>query len=165
MNVPRAPAGPPPKPSNLMPDGMPKAFSDDEKLRRGFQQIWRWQTVVGQYLDKISQFAGYYQLSGIAPAKHNATHLPDSAIDPLTVGVPSGLANANAEGTVNAFVRQDHQHKRDVRVYQNGSEVATRNHLNFTGGLTATDDSGNDAVNVTGGMDQADLEWLIWVGL
>lgn len=164
MNVPKAPAGPPPKPSSLMPPGMPRVF-EDPKQRDGFQAIWKWMSTTGQYLDKLALFAGYYQLHDIAPAKHNATHLPDSEIDPLTVGTPSGLANANAEGTTNAFVRQDHLHKRDVRVFQNGAEVATRNHLNFTGGLTATDDSGNDAVNVTGGMDQADLEWLIWVGL
>ena len=165
MNVPRGNVGPPPKPSALYPPEMPKEFSDDQKSRHAYQLLWKWMGMIGQYLDKLAQFSAYYQLGGVAPAKHNATHLPDSAIDPLTVGVPSGLANANAEGTVNAFVRQDHLHKRDVRVFQAGVEVATRNHLNVTGGITATDDVGNDAVILSAAMDIADLEWLIWVGL
>lgn len=165
MNVPKEPVGPPPKPSSLMPSEMPREFSESKELRRGFQVLWRWMGLTGQYVDKLAQWSAYYQLGGVAPTKHNATHLPDSEMDPLPVGVPSGLANANTEGTENAFVRQDHQHKRDIRVFQSGVEVATRNHLNVTDGITATDDSGNDAVILAANPSPADLEWLIWVGL
>jgi len=70
----------------------------------------------------------------------------------LTVQAPtasSGLSNANATGSSSAGAREDHTHKRDIRVRQNGADVATRNALNFmVPAGTVTDDPGNDEVDV-----------------
>ena len=42
--------------------------------------------------------------------EHGSRHLPDNG-DGLTVGAPSDISTANAVGSANAFVRQDHIHK------------------------------------------------------
>lgn len=63
-----------------------------------------------------------------------------------------GLANSNVNGTLTDVSRSDHQHKRDVRVAKAGTDVGTRNRLNFTEGagitLTISDDAGNDEVDI-----------------
>jgi hypothetical protein len=86
------------------------------------------------------------------PDTHAGEHLPSGG-DPLTTAAASGLGNANAEGTAESFARSDHAHKRDVRVAKAGSDVGTRNRLNFIEGanvtLTIADDSGSDEVDIT----------------
>jgi hypothetical protein len=67
---------------------------------------------------------------------------------PVDTDVPSGLANANTEGTSPAIPRLDHQHKRDARVMGDGSDVGTRNAVNFTGDAIVADDGGGDKVDV-----------------
>ncbi len=62
-------------------------------------------------------------------------------------GIPSGLGNANSAGTSNAIPRLDHIHKRDVRVALDGTDVGTRNRLNFSG-LTVADDAVNDEIDI-----------------
>jgi hypothetical protein len=72
---------------------------------------------------------------------------------PIATGTASALANAAGEGSSTSFSRADHAHKRDVRVKLEGSDIGTRNCLNFldssTVNITATDDSGNDEVEIT----------------
>lgn len=63
-------------------------------------------------------------------------------------GTPSGLGNSNSAGTSNSIPRLDHVHKRDVRVASGGTDVGTRNRLNFSG-LTVADDATNDEVDIT----------------
>lgn len=84
---------------------------------------------------------------------------------------PFGLANAASEGTGSAPAREDHQHKRDVRVAKAGSDVGTRNRLNFIDGsginVTVADDAGNDEVDVTialSGSGAEEAELLAWLG-
>lgn len=76
----------------------------------------------------------------------------DAGLVVLT-GVPSGLANAAAQGSSTAVPRLDHQHKRDVRVKVDGQDVATRNAIDFqsTAGfrMEGTDDSLGDVVGVS----------------
>jgi hypothetical protein len=43
--------------------------------------------------------------------EHGSRHLPDATNDSLPVGTPSDIGTSNAEGSANAFVRQDHVHK------------------------------------------------------
>lgn len=85
------------------------------------------------------------------PFPHADSHIP-GADDPLPVGVPSGLANESLEGSALAFVRQDHQHKRDVRGKAEGVDVAIRNALDFRAntliGWGITDDPANDELDV-----------------
>lgn len=84
--------------------------------------------------------------SGPAPAMADHTHA-------LAVGSPVGLGNANGDGTANTVPRADHVHKRDVRVAAAGSDVGTRNRVNFVDGVTidfaVTDDAVGDEVDVT----------------
>ena len=65
----------------------------------------------------------------------------------------TGLANSNVEGAAEQAARADHQHKRDVRVAKAGTDVGTRNRINFIEGanvtLTIADDAGDDEVDVT----------------
>ncbi|HET6373769.1 MAG TPA: hypothetical protein VFG76_10700 [Candidatus Polarisedimenticolia bacterium] len=93
----------------------------------------------------------------------------------VPVGVPSGLGNANAEGSADAVSRQDHIHKRDVRVKKAGVDVGTRNALNFINGsnvtITVADNAGADRVDITiassggggGDYEMGDLEMLDWI--
>lgn len=84
----------------------------------------------------------------------------------INFGAVSGLANANSNGISNQVARADHQHKRDVRVAMNGTDVGIRNRLNFISGtnitLNITDDAANDEIDIiinsTGGASNA---WLI----
>lgn len=84
------------------------------------------------------------ETDGWAPISH--THA-------IATATAAGLANASAEGTSTSFSRADHAHKRDVRVKLEGVDIGTRNCLNFldssTVNFTATDDAGNDEVEVT----------------
>lgn len=66
----------------------------------------------------------------------------------VETGVPSGMANANAEGSSDKAPRLDHQHKRDVRVKRSGVDVGTRNAIDLGDGLVATDDATNDVVHI-----------------
>lgn len=72
---------------------------------------------------------------------------------PITTATPSGLSNSNSEGSATSFLRSDAGIKRDVRVQAAGSDIGTRNALNFVDGyaidFTATDNSGSDRVDVT----------------
>ena len=85
------------------------------------------------------------ELDGWTPASHE---------HPVITGAPSALANATAEGTATALPRLDHQHKRDVRVKEDGADVGTRNALNFVNNdfvtWGTTDDPGNDEVDLEG---------------
>ena len=71
----------------------------------------------------------------------------------LATGTPSSLGNANAPGSSSSAPRLDHVHKRDVRIAKAGSDVGTRNRINFantdTATITVTDDAGNDEVDVS----------------
>lgn len=82
--------------------------------------------------------------SGWAAADHD---------HPVLTGAPAGLANANIEGTSTAIPRNDHQHKRDVRVKLEGADIGTRNALNFEDSpsidVQVTDDAVGDNVDVT----------------
>jgi hypothetical protein len=80
---------------------------------------------------------------------------PGSHDHQVLVIPPVELGNALAEGTAEELVRGDHVHKRDVRVKGNGTDVATRNALDFRPGpvvWTLSDDPGNDEVDVAGGL-------------
>jgi len=83
------------------------------------------------------------------PGKHGETHVGD---DPIPLDSAVGLGNANEEGDDRSLARSDHVHKRDVRVAYNGTDVGTRNRLNFisTGGAWAapTDDPGSDEIDI-----------------
>ncbi|NIN66091.1 MAG: hypothetical protein GTO63_15630 [Anaerolineae bacterium] len=83
-------------------------------------------------------------LDGWAPITHE---------HPVVTGAPSPLANTDTEGTSTAIPRLDHQHKRDVRVKEDGADVSTRNALDFRNAdmeWTITDDPGNDEVDIIG---------------
>lgn len=54
----------------------------------------------------------------------------------IETGVPAGLANANSEGSGTALMRASALIKRDVRVRLDGTDIATRNALDFR---TSTD--------------------------
>lgn len=64
-----------------------------------------------------------------------------------------GLGNTSSEGSGTALARAQHVHKRDVRVAKAGSDVGTRNRLNFIDGANATvtvvDDGGADEIDIT----------------
>ena len=66
----------------------------------------------------------------------------------IAAGTPSGLANANSEGAATSFLRSDAGIKRDVRVYGNGSEIATRNALDFVGATVTDLGASTDRVRV-----------------
>jgi hypothetical protein len=70
--------------------------------------------------------------------------------------VAVGLGDANAEGTAATIARSDHVHKRTTRVKKGGSDVGTRNAVNFVDGAdvthTVADNSGQDRVDVTGAL-------------
>lgn len=72
-----------------------------------------------------------------------------SHVHAIVTAAPTDLGNANAEGSGTSFPRSDHVHKRSVRVKGAGSDVGTRNALDFRTGLTTADDSGNDEVDVS----------------
>jgi hypothetical protein len=67
----------------------------------------------------------------------------------VLTGVPSGLSNTNTEGTSTRVTRLDHQHKRDVRVQAAGSDVGTRNAVNFSADFLVADNPGSDRVDVS----------------
>jgi hypothetical protein len=106
---------------------------------------------------------------GAASAGTGTAPATDDHVHAIPVGDPVGLGNANSQGSSGEVADAAHVHKRDVRVAKAGSDVGTRNRLNFVdgAGITATvaDDSGNDEVDVTIAMtiDPADLELLSWV--
>lgn len=72
---------------------------------------------------------------------------------PITTATPSGLSNSNTEGSATSFLRSDAGVKRDVRVKAAGTDIGTRNALNFVDGatvdFTVTDNGGSDRVDVT----------------
>lgn len=82
---------------------------------------------------------------------------------PVATGTPSLLDNALGEGTSSAIPRLDHKHKRDVRVKEDGADKGTRNAVNFTHGLDATDEPGNDRVTVA--VDESELDHGLLSGL
>lgn len=87
------------------------------------------------------------ELSGWSAADHE---------HPVPVDAPAGLSNVAVEGTATTLVRSDHQHKRDVRVQENGGDVGTRNALDFVDGIvafTVADDAGSDKVTIEGGLN------------
>jgi hypothetical protein len=55
---------------------------------------------------------------------HASTHLP-SGSDPLATGVPSNTGTANAEGTAEAFARQDHVHNTVIHTQNVFASTAT----------------------------------------
>jgi hypothetical protein len=61
---------------------------------------------------------------------------------PVATGVPSDLGCDNVEGTSSSVPRLDHQHKRSVRVQNDGIDVGVSSAINVVGsGLTAALDS------------------------
>lgn len=83
----------------------------------------------------------------------------DDHVHNIKTGQPLGLANLNSEGSGTALLRADAGIKRDVRVKQGGVDVATRNALDLGFGLTATDDPGNDEVDIAVNADAIDSGW------
>ncbi len=81
--------------------------------------------------------------SGWAPGDHSHSIVTD---------IVGGLGNTSIEGVSTALARADHVHKRDLNVKDAGVAVGTRNAINFTDTasitFTATDDSGNDEVDI-----------------
>jgi hypothetical protein len=70
---------------------------------------------------------------------------------PVVTGPPAGLANADIEGSSVGVPRLDHQHKRDVRILEDGSDVGTRNALDILNGIiewSVTDVPGSDKVTL-----------------
>lgn len=82
------------------------------------------------------------------PGTEDASWMAANAQLAAETGQPAGLANANVEGTSTKAPRLDHQHKRDVRVEAGGSDVGTRNALNFSADFTVADNPGGDRVDV-----------------
>jgi hypothetical protein len=102
------------------------------------------------------------------PGTENAAWMASNA--QLVVGseVPLGLANAAVQGTSTKVANAGHQHKRDVRVALNGSDVGTRNRLNIVDSASVSalvvDDAGNDEIDITLESPAAeDAEYLAWV--
>jgi hypothetical protein len=67
---------------------------------------------------------------------------------PIETGVPIGLSNNNADGTGTSLMRSSAHIKRDVRVFVNGIELATRNSLDIVG-LIVTDNPVSDRIKVS----------------
>jgi len=71
----------------------------------------------------------------------------------IEYGSPVGLGNTNSNGTNTTVARSNHVHKRDVRVAKAGTDIGTRNRLNFIDGsgitVNAVDDSGSDEIDIT----------------
>lgn len=86
--------------------------------------------------------------SQAGPGTEDASWMAANAQLVALTGQPSGLANANTEGTSSKAPRLDHGHKRDVRVKQSGADVGTRNAIDFSTDFTLTDDAGGDRVQV-----------------
>lgn len=84
------------------------------------------------------------EANGWAPINH--TH-------PVNTDTAVGLANSNSEGSGDALARAAHTHKRDVRVALAGSDIGTRNRINFVDSASidfqVTDDSVSDEVDIT----------------
>ena len=74
-------------------------------------------------------------------------YTPIGHVHPAETATAVGLANASTEGDSSALARANHTHKRDVRVQKDGSDVGTRNILDFEG-MEVTDDAGGDRVEV-----------------
>lgn len=86
-------------------------------------------------------------VGGTADRGVGPSYMREDAQLVVATGTPSGLANANTAGTSSSAPHLDHQHKRDVRVYADGTEVATRNALDFLGS-SVVDNAGADRVTV-----------------
>ena len=74
---------------------------------------------------------------------------------PVISGPPAGLANADLEGSSVGIPRLDHQHKRDIRILEDGGDVGTRNALDLVNGdveWVVTDVPGSDKVTVECGL-------------
>lgn len=98
----------------------------------------------------LTQRAGLNFVNGLVATDDAGNNETDVNV---SYGSPVGLANANADGAATTVARSNHEHKRDVRVAKAGSDVGTRNRLNFIEGsgvtLTVADDSGSDEVDIT----------------
>jgi len=82
---------------------------------------------------------------------------------PVVTGAPSGLANTTSEGLSTGVPRLDHYHKRDVRVKEDGADVATRNALDFRNAdleWELTDDPGNDELDIIGKLSSTSRTFL-----
>lgn len=92
-----------------------------------------------------------------------------SASAQLVTAAPAsvaGLVNVGVIGVSTTPAREDHAHKRDIRVKVDGVDLATRNALDFrTTGGAVTDDPGNDEVNIPLSSPDAiaNAEFLAWV--
>jgi len=89
---------------------------------------------------------GQVGAAGVSVLYSRADHVhavPDGT--PVTV---TGITNSN--GVATTFARSDHQHALGLAVQDEAVLAGTRAILNFTGaGVTATDDAGNNRVNIT----------------
>lgn len=76
-----------------------------------------------------------------------------SAQVPIETGVPAGLANANSEGSGTSLMRSSALIKRDVRVRLDGTDIATRNALDFRSSsdhsINVVDNAVADNVEIT----------------
>ncbi len=92
-------------------------------------------------------------VGGTASIGTGPSYLRENAQLVVGAGTTLGLANANANGSAFTASRGDHQHKRDVRVKAAGSDVGTRNAIDFVNSgsvtWTVTDDAGGDKVTVS----------------
>lgn len=94
--------------------------------------------------DVIPGDSGYAGLEGSGWAAADHAH-------PVLTGAPAGLANADIEGSSDGIPRLDHQHKRDLRLLEDGADAATRNALDLVNGAVewlVTDVPGSDKVTV-----------------
>jgi hypothetical protein len=81
-------------------------------------------------------------VDGVDVSVHASRHLPNGA-DPLATGVPSNVGTINAEGTLNAFARQDHVHAHGNQTSPTLHAVAT---ISANGFMSSTDKTFLDGV-------------------
>jgi hypothetical protein len=68
----------------------------------------------------------------------------------LPTAAPVATGTANAAGTADTTVRSDHVHRTEVALQKAGATAGARPTINFTGaGVTVTDDTVNDRINVS----------------
>jgi len=121
-------------------------------------------------LDGSSKLAGAQQTYGAAantacegddarlsdartPTAHAASHIPGAGDALATASPTTAEGVANSEGIGTAFSRDDHKHRVEVIVYDNGVNIGQRPRINF-------DDGTNTSVTVTadGPGDKMDIQ-------
>ncbi|MBW7998488.1 MAG: hypothetical protein FVQ81_18330, partial [Candidatus Glassbacteria bacterium] len=122
------------------PEGRALGSPGDLRFRQDIAQIW-------QKASGVRTVTGWQLIGG------------DGAFaDPVTV-----RGSSNLPGTSTALVGSGHRHRLEVEVADDGALIGARPRLNFTGGgVVASDDAGNDRVDVaiatTGLLDPIDIQ-------